>query len=87
MICCFTWLLLHHLYGVIPLHLKSVGLNVAGSRIIVEKPFGYDLQSAEELNHIYASVFEEHQIYRIDHFLGERDCAEPARFSLCKWYF
>ena len=60
------------LYGVIPLHLKKAHLNRGRARIIVEKPFGYDLQSAEELNRIYASVFDEHQIYRIDHFLGNR---------------
>ena len=75
------------LYGVIPLHLKSVGLNVAGSRIIVEKPFGYDLQSAEELNHIYASVFEEHQIYRIDHFLGKETAQNLLAFRFANGIF
>ena len=59
------------LYGVIPLHLKAAGLNRPDTRIIVEKPFGYDLESARKLNSIYASVFKEHQIYRIDHFLGK----------------
>lgn len=59
------------LYGIIPLHLKAVGLNRKRARIIVEKPFGYDLKSARELNTIYASAFEEDQIYRIDHFLGK----------------
>ena len=54
------------LYGVIPLHLKAAHLNRPHTRIIVEKPFGYDLESARELNRIYASVFEEQQIYRID---------------------
>ena len=58
------------LYGVIPLHLKAAGLNRPDTRIIVEKPFGYDLESARKLNSIYASVFKEHQIYRIDHFFG-----------------
>ena len=36
------------LYGVVPLHLKAAGLNTPHSRIIVEKPFGYDLESARE---------------------------------------
>lgn len=40
-------------------------------RIIIEKPFGYNLKSAVELNDIYRSVFAEHQLYRIDHFLGK----------------
>lgn len=64
------------LYGIIPVCLKEVKLNVddQGSgirRIIVEKPFGYDLNSARELNDIYQSVFTEDQIFRIDHFLGK----------------
>jgi glucose-6-phosphate 1-dehydrogenase len=41
------------------------------SRIILEKPFGYDLATAQELNASVASVFEEHQTYRIDHYLGK----------------
>ena len=41
------------------------------TRIIVEKPFGHDLESARALNNQLASVFEEHQIYRIDHYLGK----------------
>ncbi len=41
------------------------------TRIIVEKPFGHDLESARALNTQLASVFEEHQIYRIDHYLGK----------------
>ena len=40
-------------------------------RIIIEKPFGRDLDSAKELNRIVLSVFEEKQIYRIDHYLGK----------------
>ena len=59
------------LYGVVPIYLKAAGLNTPHSRIIVEKPFGYDLESALELNKTYASVFNEHQIYRIDHYLGK----------------
>jgi glucose-6-phosphate 1-dehydrogenase len=43
----------------------------AWTRIIVEKPFGHDLESARALNDQLASVFEEHQIYRIDHYLGK----------------
>ena len=40
-------------------------------RIIVEKPFGRDLGSAKELNQIVHNVFEENQVYRIDHYLGK----------------
>jgi glucose-6-phosphate 1-dehydrogenase len=40
-------------------------------RIIIEKPFGRDLASAKELNNLVLNVFEEKQVYRIDHYLGK----------------
>jgi glucose-6-phosphate 1-dehydrogenase len=43
----------------------------AGSRVVVEKPFGRDLQSAKELNSVLHKVFAEKDIFRIDHFLGK----------------
>jgi glucose-6-phosphate 1-dehydrogenase len=42
-----------------------------GARVIVEKPFGHDLASAQRLNRVAHSVFPEESIYRIDHFLGK----------------
>lgn len=48
---------------------------VANSRIVMEKPFGTDLQTAVELNRKLHEVFPEEQIFRIDHFLGK----EPAQ--------
>ncbi len=39
--------------------------------LVVEKPFGYDLDSARELNHALHKVLDEDSIYRIDHFLGK----------------
>lgn len=41
------------------------------TRIVVEKPFGHDLKSAHELNGLLTSMFDETQIYRIDHYLGK----------------
>ncbi len=41
------------------------------SRIVVEKPFGYDKQTAEDLNTVLHGVFQEQQIFRIDHYLGK----------------
>ncbi len=41
------------------------------TRVIVEKPFGHDLESAQKLNQQLLSVFREDQIYRIDHYLGK----------------
>ena len=56
-------------------HLKAAGLNEtcegSWARIIVEKPFGTDLDSARELNRIIRNSFTEEQTYRIDHFLGK----------------
>ena len=40
-------------------------------RIVVEKPFGVNLETAQELNRAVHSVFAEHQVYRIDHYLGK----------------
>lgn len=45
--------------------------NVDTTRIIVEKPFGHDLASAKSLNELLGNLFEEKQIYRIDHYLGK----------------
>ena len=56
-------------------HLGAAGLaRSAGggwSRVILEKPFGRDLASARALNAVVASVFEEEQVFRIDHYLGK----------------
>ncbi|MCZ7614544.1 MAG: glucose-6-phosphate dehydrogenase (NADP(+)) [Ignavibacteriaceae bacterium] len=63
------------LYGVIPTLLGEVGLNNHSNgnwkKLIVEKPFGYDLDSAQELNKKLSKYFKEDQIYRIDHYLGK----------------
>lgn len=45
--------------------------DTSSTRIVVEKPFGHDLQSAHELNTLLTSMFEEEQIFRIDHYLGK----------------
>jgi glucose-6-phosphate 1-dehydrogenase len=42
-----------------------------GTRLIVEKPFGHDLNSSRELSNIIHQVFEESQVFRIDHYLGK----------------
>jgi len=43
-----------------------------GARVILEKPFGHDLSSAQELNKVLFATFDEEAIYRIDHYLGKR---------------
>ncbi|GGH32317.1 glucose-6-phosphate 1-dehydrogenase [Cribrihabitans marinus] len=59
------------LFSGIAARLHDSGLATADSRIVVEKPFGHDLNSAQELNAGLRANFEEHQIYRIDHYLGK----------------
>ena len=39
--------------------------------MVIEKPFGRDLESAQGLNHVILQEFEEKQVYRIDHYLGK----------------
>jgi glucose-6-phosphate 1-dehydrogenase len=62
------------LYTVIPQKLSEQGLNENGAhwrRLVIEKPFGYDLESAVALNSQLMQCFKENQIYRIDHYLGK----------------
>ena len=62
------------LYSKIPKFLYGQGLNLEQKgfrRIIIEKPFGHDLQSAQDLNKQLLDFFREDQIYRIDHYLGK----------------
>lgn len=62
------------LYEVVSKNLSEVGLNKEDKgwkRLIIEKPFGYDLASANDLNAKLLSCFKEDQIYRIDHYLGK----------------
>lgn len=53
--------------GTYELHKQETGWR----RIIIEKPFGYDLESAKSLNREILKIFNEDQIYRIDHYLGK----------------
>ncbi len=52
-------------------HLAGVGLTQGRSRVVVEKPLGRDLSSAEQINDEIGQVFGEEQIFRIDHYLGK----------------
>jgi len=61
-------------FGRVSSHLAQVGLNTeeAGVRtLVVEKPFGYDLESAQLLDRQLHRDFREEQIFRIDHYLGK----------------
>ena len=59
------------LFGPVVEHLETSGC-CRGARVIVEKPFGRDLTSAQELNRILLRTFDESSVFRIDHYLGKR---------------
>jgi len=59
------------IYGGCCENIDKAGLVTSDSRVVVEKPIGYDQISAEEINKKIAEHFEENQIYRIDHYLGK----------------
>jgi len=60
-------------YGAAIMNLKEAGLvdDSEKSKVIIEKPFGYDLRSAEKLQDIVTTHLREKQVYRIDHYLGK----------------
>jgi len=79
------------LYPEIVNQLEQAGLATPGdrrrsgskrgwTRVIVEKPFGSDLESARTLNRELAEVFDERQVYRIDHYLGKETVQNLAVF-------
>jgi glucose-6-phosphate 1-dehydrogenase len=59
------------LFGQVAKRLKSEALITPSSRVVLEKPIGKDLESARSINDQVGRVFEERQIYRIDHYLGK----------------
>ena len=59
------------LYGTIASQLDNANLIHASTRVVLEKPVGRDIQTAQEINQAVARYFQEDQIYRIDHYLGK----------------
>ena len=57
-----------------------------GARLVVEKPFGRDLQSARELNHTLHNVFPEKAIFRIDHYLGKESVQNLFMFRFANTF-
>ncbi len=60
-----------HLFPVICEQLGSAALNGPHVRVVLEKPLGHDLASAQEINRVVRSAFKEEQALRIDHYLGK----------------
>jgi len=78
------------LYPVIIEQLGRAGLNrsdAGWTRIIIEKPFGHDLRSACQLNRRVHAVFDESQVYRIDHYLGKETVQNILAFRFANTIF
>ena len=62
-------------FPVVAKHLSDTGLNKRQGRewrrVIIEKPFGHNLESARELSDVISQIFDEQDVFRIDHYLGK----------------
>jgi len=74
------------LFGQVVEQLAQSGCN-AGARVIVEKPFGRDLASAQALNKMLLALFDEEHIFRIDHYLGKRPVHNMVFFRFANAFF
>jgi glucose-6-phosphate 1-dehydrogenase len=79
------------LFGTVVLHLGSANLTDERGgrwrRVIVEKPFGHDLQSARALNAELSTSLDETQVYRIDHYLGKETVQNLLAFRFANGIF
>ncbi|MFN7115296.1 MAG: glucose-6-phosphate dehydrogenase [Saprospiraceae bacterium] len=69
------------------LHSNGLATDKNLSRLVVEKPFGRDLESAKQLNSALLSIFDECQIYRIDHYLGKETVQNILAFRFANALF
>ncbi|HEX4691393.1 MAG TPA: glucose-6-phosphate dehydrogenase, partial [Solirubrobacteraceae bacterium] len=77
-------------FGVITGALKEAELNYRSDsdvRVIIEKPFGTDLESARELQKQVSSAFREQQVFRIDHYLGKETVQNVMAFRFANYMF
>jgi glucose-6-phosphate 1-dehydrogenase len=77
-------------FGVITSALKEAKLNYRREvdvRVVIEKPFGTDLESARELQKTVSSAFREQQVYRIDHYLGKETVQNVMAFRFANYMF
>jgi glucose-6-phosphate 1-dehydrogenase len=73
-------------YPLVVKRLEESGMHT-GSRIVIEKPFGRDLDTARQLNAQLHEVFEESQIFRIDHYLGKETVQNVLAFRFANGMF
>lgn len=69
------------------LHDLNLEKDKEAVRIVIEKPFGHDLKSAQELNQLLTKMFDENQIYRIDHYLGKETVQNILAFRFANAMF
>jgi glucose-6-phosphate 1-dehydrogenase len=74
------------LFGVVTDALGASG-SAQGARVVIEKPFGRDLESARKLNAMLRTVFPEEAIFRIDHFLGKETVEQLLFFRFANSFF
>lgn len=83
-------------YSVPPAFIEPISLllakheladNINSDRIVIEKPFGTDLQTARALNHLLTQHFKEKQIFRIDHYLGKEPVQNLMAFRFANIVF
>jgi glucose-6-phosphate 1-dehydrogenase len=75
------------LYPVIVEQLGAGGLIQSEAKLIIEKPFGHDLESARHLNEVISRHFDESQVYRIDHYLGKETVQNILMFRFANAIF
>jgi glucose-6-phosphate 1-dehydrogenase len=66
---------------------QKLCINSGKTRLVFEKPFGHDLQSAHDLNQLLMSMFQEEQIFRIDHYLGKETVQNILAFRFANGLF
>ena len=77
-------------FSVIAEELKQAGLHrhkKADVRVVIEKPFGTDLESARKLQEVVSEVFRERQVFRIDHYLGKETVQNVLAFRFANLMF
>lgn len=88
--CLFYLAVPPDLFGGVATQLANAGLTREGTgwrRVVIEKPFGYDLESACALNETLAAGLAESQIYRIDHYLGKETVQNILAFRFANGIF
>lgn len=66
---------------------QKICTDAKNTRLVFEKPFGHDLQSANDLNKLLTGLFEEEQIFRIDHYLGKETVQNLLAFRFANTLF